>query len=534
MSPRAEVVAAAREMLRLGLVAGSSGNVSAREGEHVHITPRALPYPEHGRGRPGHARPSTARWSPASGEPSSERRVHLAVYAARPDAGALVHTHSVHATAWSFLDEPLDTGTEELEQAAGGAVLTAPFAPTGSRRDRARRGGRARRARRRAARAPRRAGAGRLARAGARRRAGGGAGGADRLAAALRRGERSCGAGARPAPARARHRRGRRRGGRAGHGRALPARVRRPPRARRRDLGAAPDRPASPVRAPRARSQGARVLAPAVLARLRDATRAGERALRRGAHGRAARRGDGAGGRQRGPADDRGRPAGRPAASSAATSSSSSTWAATCWPTATSRAWPARSATRCCSPRRSTWRRRARPVLGGVVGLGCDGELTPDEVLALLGRLEEAGGLRGRIADRRRGGRALEEAVAAVPTEASALALRAFHGERGASRDPRRAAQRRPARRGGGHRGTSTPPWRCERSARLAAAVHDAARPRARERHPPLARGPHRARLRAWSVTPCHTSRGADAAGFGCAQAPSRRSPDPHPADPRR
>jgi ribulose-5-phosphate 4-epimerase/fuculose-1-phosphate aldolase len=43
-----------------------------------------------------------------------------------------VHSHSVHATAWSFLGEPLDTGTEELEQAAGGAVLTAPFAPTGS------------------------------------------------------------------------------------------------------------------------------------------------------------------------------------------------------------------------------------------------------------------------------------------------------------------------------------------------------------------------------------------------------------------
>ena len=52
--------------------------------------------------------------------------------AAAPDAGALVHSHSVHATAWSFLGEPLDTGTEELDQAAGGAVLTAPFAPTGS------------------------------------------------------------------------------------------------------------------------------------------------------------------------------------------------------------------------------------------------------------------------------------------------------------------------------------------------------------------------------------------------------------------
>jgi L-fuculose-phosphate aldolase len=131
VSPRAEVVAAAREMLRLGLVAGSSGNVSAREGDRVHITPAGLPYGEMGEhdvvtlSLAGDVLHGTR-------EPSSERRVHLAVYAARPDAGALVHTHSVHATAWSFLDEPLDTGTEELEQAVGGPVLTAAFAPTGS------------------------------------------------------------------------------------------------------------------------------------------------------------------------------------------------------------------------------------------------------------------------------------------------------------------------------------------------------------------------------------------------------------------
>jgi hypothetical protein len=54
-------------------------------------------------------------------EPSSERLVHLAVYAARPDVRALVHTHSACATAWSFLDEPL------------GDVRVAPFAPSGSR-----------------------------------------------------------------------------------------------------------------------------------------------------------------------------------------------------------------------------------------------------------------------------------------------------------------------------------------------------------------------------------------------------------------
>ena len=131
MSLRTEIIAAAREMLRLGLVAGTSGNVSGRAGERIEITPSALPY-DHmtetdlvtlapdGRVLAGHR------------EPSSERRVHLAVYAARPDARAIVHTHSVHATAWSLLGEPLDTGTEELEHQAGGAVRTAAFAPTGS------------------------------------------------------------------------------------------------------------------------------------------------------------------------------------------------------------------------------------------------------------------------------------------------------------------------------------------------------------------------------------------------------------------
>jgi L-fuculose-phosphate aldolase len=130
VSLRAEVVAAGREMLRLGLVVGTSGNVSARDGDRVHITPSGLPY---GAMQEGDVVTLSLDGAVLEGrEPSSERRVHLAVYAARPDAGALVHSHSVHATAWSFLGEPLDTGTEELEHAAGGVVLTAPFAPTGS------------------------------------------------------------------------------------------------------------------------------------------------------------------------------------------------------------------------------------------------------------------------------------------------------------------------------------------------------------------------------------------------------------------
>jgi L-fuculose-phosphate aldolase len=127
---RAGVVEAAREMHGLGLVSGTSGNVSARDGGSILITPAAMPYEQMTEEDLVELAPGG---EPAQGgRPSSEWRVHVAIYGARADVVAIVHTHSVHATAWSFDGEPLDTGTEEFEAAAGGPVLTAPYAPTGS------------------------------------------------------------------------------------------------------------------------------------------------------------------------------------------------------------------------------------------------------------------------------------------------------------------------------------------------------------------------------------------------------------------
>jgi L-fuculose-phosphate aldolase len=112
-------------MLRLGLVTGTSGNVSAREGDLVRITPSGLPYPGMG---VDDLVTISMDGAVVAGEhlPSSEWRVHVAVYAARPEVRALVHTHSAHATAWSESGEP-------LELAPGGpSVRTAPYAPSGS------------------------------------------------------------------------------------------------------------------------------------------------------------------------------------------------------------------------------------------------------------------------------------------------------------------------------------------------------------------------------------------------------------------
>lgn len=124
--PRQAVVAAAKAMAAEGLVRESEGNVSVRDGELVHITPRALAYDEMSAADVV-TLDLAGEVVAGEREPSSERRVHLAIYAARPDVGAVVHTHSVHATRWSSRGQPLSAGTEE-----GETVATAQSAPAGT------------------------------------------------------------------------------------------------------------------------------------------------------------------------------------------------------------------------------------------------------------------------------------------------------------------------------------------------------------------------------------------------------------------
>ena len=71
------------------------------------------------------------------------------------------------------------------------------------------------------------------------------------------------------------------------------------------------------------------------------------------------------------------------------------------------------------------------PVLGGVFGIGCDGELTPAEVDARLGEIAAAGGLAGAHGLTEVVAQRLEGAIEHVPTEASAMALRAYRGRIG-------------------------------------------------------------------------------------------------------
>jgi hypothetical protein len=73
----------------------------------------------------------------------------------------------------------------------------------------------------------------------------------------------------------------------------------------------------------------------------------------------------------------------------------------------------------------------ATPSVAAVFGTGCDGELTTEEVLARVAEVAAAGGLLGAWGLTPADADVLEAAVAEVPTEASAMAVRCARGALG-------------------------------------------------------------------------------------------------------
>jgi L-fuculose-phosphate aldolase len=128
---RRRVIDAARSLGAEGLTVGTVGNVSLRRGAEVLITPSRLSY---GRMRPADlVLVSTVGQRLAGIRPASrELPLHLAIYRARPDIGAVVHTHSPHATAWSFLGETLTPQTEDNDYYGIGTVRTSRPATAGT------------------------------------------------------------------------------------------------------------------------------------------------------------------------------------------------------------------------------------------------------------------------------------------------------------------------------------------------------------------------------------------------------------------
>lgn len=123
-SLRQQVIATCCRLDALGLNQGTSGNVSVRCGANLadgfFLTPTSLPYdrmvPEDivHVGLDGHCT--------GPRRPSSELPFHLEIMRTRPDATAIVHTHSLHATAVSCLRREIPA-VHYLVGLFGGATL---------------------------------------------------------------------------------------------------------------------------------------------------------------------------------------------------------------------------------------------------------------------------------------------------------------------------------------------------------------------------------------------------------------------------
>ncbi|MEK9662522.1 MAG: class II aldolase/adducin family protein [Alphaproteobacteria bacterium] len=127
---RRAIVATCRRMNALGINQGTSGNVSSRVSGGLLITPSGVPYEAMTPG--GIVAMAADGTVKGDGKPSSEWRFHVDILAARPDAGAIVHTHSVHATALSCLRRDIPAFHYMVAVGGGDTIRCADYATFGT------------------------------------------------------------------------------------------------------------------------------------------------------------------------------------------------------------------------------------------------------------------------------------------------------------------------------------------------------------------------------------------------------------------
>ncbi|WP_116245030.1 L-ribulose-5-phosphate 4-epimerase [Nocardiopsis sp. FIRDI 009] len=131
-SVRREVCALHGELLRWNLVTWTSGNVSARVPgtDLMVIKPSGVSYEDL---RPESMVVCDLEGTAVDGRhaPSSDTGSHAHVYRARPDVGAVVHTHSPYATAWAARGEPIPCVITAMADEFGGDIPVGPFALIG-------------------------------------------------------------------------------------------------------------------------------------------------------------------------------------------------------------------------------------------------------------------------------------------------------------------------------------------------------------------------------------------------------------------
>lgn len=127
---RAAITEVARALCGARLNTGSAGNISVRAATGMLITPSGIAADALSPEQVAHVWPDGRASGPLA--PSSEWRFHADIYARRPEAGAIVHTHAPFATALACQRTEIPAFHYMIARFGGSTVRCAGYATFGT------------------------------------------------------------------------------------------------------------------------------------------------------------------------------------------------------------------------------------------------------------------------------------------------------------------------------------------------------------------------------------------------------------------
>ena len=130
---RQSVVEAGLALVHSAMTVGTYGNISCRiDKEHIAITPSGRNYEQL---TAADIVVTDRDGEKTEGEllPSSELALHLEIYKSFPEAQAIVHTHSIYASALAASHKDLPPIIEDLTQIVGGTVRCTEYTLAGTK-----------------------------------------------------------------------------------------------------------------------------------------------------------------------------------------------------------------------------------------------------------------------------------------------------------------------------------------------------------------------------------------------------------------
>ncbi len=128
-----QLVSSTQELTRKGFLMATGGNISIHpaNSDVFAITPSNFDYMKM---RAENVCLLDMSMDPVEGDlkPSVEAGMHCAIYKARPDVHAIVHTHQVYASALALIKAPIPALFDEQVRFLGRSVEIIPYAPSGT------------------------------------------------------------------------------------------------------------------------------------------------------------------------------------------------------------------------------------------------------------------------------------------------------------------------------------------------------------------------------------------------------------------